>query len=87
MNSCKLQGGLGNQLFQIYTTIAYSLQYNKPFFFLDNHQLGSGTNGQTIRYTYWDTFLSALKPVSMNARMILLVSNTKTINNIHLYLV
>lgn len=62
MNSCKLQGGLGNQLFQIYTTIAYSLQYYKPFFFLDNHQLGTGINGQTIRYTYWDTFLSALKP-------------------------
>ena len=33
-----------------------------PFFFLNNHQLGNGSNGTTIRYTYWDTFLSALKP-------------------------
>lgn len=62
MNSCKLQGGLGNQLFQIFTAIAYSLQYSASFFFLNNHQLGTGANGQTIRYTYWDTFLSALKP-------------------------
>lgn len=62
MNSCKLQGGLGNQLFQIFTTIAYAMQYSKPFFFLNNYQLGTGINGQTIRYTYWETFLSGLKP-------------------------
>jgi hypothetical protein len=62
MNSCKLQGGLGNQLFQIFTTIAYSLEQSKPFFFLNIHQLGIGLNGQTIRYTYWNTFLSGLNP-------------------------
>ena len=62
MISCKLVGGLGNQLFQIYTTIAYALQFSKPFFFLNNYQLGDGSNGTTIRYTYWDTFLTSLKP-------------------------
>jgi hypothetical protein len=62
MISCKLAGGLGNQLFQIFTTIAYALKYSKPFFFLNNHQLGDGSNGVTIRYTYWETFLSNLKP-------------------------
>jgi hypothetical protein len=62
MNSCKLQGGLGNQLFQIFTTIAYALTLSQPFFFLNNHQLGTGANGETIRYTYWETFLSGLKP-------------------------
>lgn len=62
MNSCKLQGGLGNQLFQIFTTIAYSFEYSNPFFFLNNYQLGTGLNGETIRYTYWETFLSGLKP-------------------------
>jgi hypothetical protein len=62
MNSCNLQGGLGNQLFQIFTTIAYSLEYSKPFFFSNTYQLGTGINGATIRYTYWETFLSALKP-------------------------
>ena len=61
MISCKLAGGLGNQLFQIFTTIAYALTYSKPFFFVNNHQLSSGLNGTTIRYTYWETFLSCLK--------------------------
>lgn len=62
MITCKLQGGLGNQLFQIFATIAYALQYSKPFFFLDNTQLGNGENGSTIRFTYWETFLNGLKP-------------------------
>ena len=62
MISCKIVGGLGNQLFQIFTTIAYALKYSKPFFFLNNHQLGDGSNGVIIRYTYWETFLSNLKP-------------------------
>ena len=34
MISCKLCGGLGNQLFQIFTAIAYAIKYSKPFFFL-----------------------------------------------------
>jgi hypothetical protein len=62
MISCKLAGGLGNQLFQIFTAIAYALKYSKPFFFLNNHQLGDGSSGVIIRYTYWETFLSSLKP-------------------------
>ena len=66
MISCKLCGGLGNQLFQIFTVISYALQYNKSFFFLNNYQLGSGTNGDTIRYTYWKTFLSELRPFLKN---------------------
>ena len=66
MISCKLAGGLGNQLFQIFTTIAYALKYSKPFFFLNNQQLGDGSNGITIRYTYWETFLSSLKPFLKN---------------------
>jgi hypothetical protein len=64
--SCKLCGGLGNQLFQIFTTISYALKYSKPFFFLNNHQLGNGSNGSTIRYTYWETFLTVLKPFLKN---------------------
>jgi hypothetical protein len=66
MITCKLQGGLGNQLFQIFTTIAYALRYNNTFFFLNNHQLGNGRNGVIIRYTYWETFLSELKPFLKN---------------------
>jgi hypothetical protein len=50
-----LQGGLGNQLFQIFTTISYALNNASPFFFLNEYQLGN-------RYTYWNSFLFALQP-------------------------
>jgi hypothetical protein len=70
MISCKLCGGLGNQLFQIFTTIAYALQHSSPFFFLNNTQLGDGSNGSTIRYTYWETFFSELKPFLKNQNKI-----------------
>ena len=70
MITCKLQGGLGNQLFQIFTTISYALDHSKPFFFLNNYQLGTGSNGETIRYTYWKTLLSSLKPFLKNMEQI-----------------
>jgi hypothetical protein len=66
MISAKLCGGLGNQLFQIFTVISYAIENSKPFFFLNNYQLGNGSNGSTIRYTYWNTFLSALHPFLRN---------------------
>jgi len=66
MLTCQLQGGLGNQLFQIFTTLSYALKYSKPFLFLNNRQLGNGENGSTIRYTYWESFLSNLKPFLKN---------------------
>ena len=66
MISSKLCGGLGNQLFQIFTTISYAIENSKHFFFLNNFQLGNGSNGATIRYTYWNTFLSALYPFLRN---------------------
>lgn len=65
MITCNLQGGLGNQLFQIFTAIAYSLKTNQSFFFLNKYQLTNErdiANGATIRCSYWDTFLNALKP-------------------------
>jgi hypothetical protein len=65
MLTCNLQGGLGNQLFQIFATIAYSLKTNQSFFFINQYQLTNerdAKNGATVRYSYWDTFLSALKP-------------------------
>jgi hypothetical protein len=58
----RLKGGLGNQLFQIFTTIAYALEYNLPFVFLNQFQLNSGNDGATIRYSYWNTFLQSLRP-------------------------
>ena len=67
MLTCNIEGGLGNQLFQIFTTISISLKTNQSFFFQNKHQL---TNGTTIRYTYWDTFLSGLKPFVKDQSML-----------------
>lgn len=52
-------GGLGNQLFQIFTTINYSILTKNPFKFLDIKILESGI---TKRQTYWDTFLNKFRP-------------------------
>jgi Glycosyl transferase family 11 len=67
MITCNLQGGLGNQLFQIYTTIAYAMETQNSFFFLDIYIL---KNVLTNRHTYWDTFLVSLKPFIKNPDII-----------------
>jgi hypothetical protein len=52
-------GGLGNQLFQIFTTISCAINTRQKFMFFDTETLGGG---QTIvRSTYWKNFLSKLK--------------------------
>ena len=55
--SCQLMGGLGNQLFQIFTTIAYGMKYNREVFFPYSETLEFGIS----RDTYWNSFLSSLK--------------------------
>lgn len=54
MISCDLMGGLGNQLFQIFTAISYSISNKVPFIFLYSASLGS-------RNTYWDNLLQSIK--------------------------
>ena len=54
MITIDIVGGLGNQLFKIFTTIAYSLEYNKPFFFEYKEFILN-------RHTYWNSFLRRLK--------------------------
>ena len=46
-------GGLGNQLFMIFTTLAYGIQHNKRVVFPYHCQMGP-------RRTYWDSFLKDL---------------------------
>jgi len=53
-------GGLGNQIFQIFTTISYAIRSKKPFKFLNQQQLGGGST--TLRYTFWNSFFANLKP-------------------------
>ena len=55
--SCYLMGGLGNQLFQIFTTIAYGMQHNRKVVLPYTKQLTTGT----VRNTYWDNFLNTIK--------------------------
>lgn len=59
MITCYLQGGLGNQLFQIFTTIAYAIKNKIRCVFSNNYELNQGS---TPRHTYWVSFLSNLQP-------------------------
>ena len=60
MITCNLMGGLGNQIFQIFATISYAIKSRNQFKFLDVEVLGGGAS--TLRYTFWETFFSNLKP-------------------------
>lgn len=55
-----LMGGLGNQLFQIFSTIAVAIEHEMDFFFIKKEMLGR--NRETVRPTYWNHFLNALQP-------------------------
>jgi hypothetical protein len=55
-----LAGGLGNQLFQIFTTIATAKDNGLPFFFTKKDKLG--IQDETIRPTYWNNLLADLSP-------------------------
>lgn len=56
MITCVLKGGLGNQLFQIFATIAYSFRSKSPFVF----PFVETIPGDTPRPTYWTTLLNGL---------------------------
>ena len=58
MITCNLMGGLGNQLFQIFTVISYAISRNHDFQFINKETLGQGET--TVRNTYWKTFFSKL---------------------------
>lgn len=63
MISVNLMGGLGNQLFQIFATIAYALRNSKEFKFEYSDILTTGHH----RPTYWNNFLSKLRPYTVNS--------------------
>ena len=64
MLTCNLMGGLGNQLFQIFTVISYSIKYKHMFKFINAEILCTGTN--TKRKTYWNDFLFRLSGFLMD---------------------
>jgi hypothetical protein len=55
--SCYLMGGLGNQLFQIFTTISYGIRNNRQIVFPYTDVLTVGIT----RPTYWESFLQSFK--------------------------
>ena len=71
MLSCQLMGGLGNQLFQIFTIISYSIEFNHSYFFFNEEY----TIGCTKRITYWNTLLNKVvlfnKEKNVNFHLIL----------------
>jgi hypothetical protein len=53
-------GGLGNQLYQIFTTIALAMRTGQACVFHRKAEFNVPTN--TVRAMHWDTLLSALEP-------------------------
>lgn len=58
MITCQLSGGLGNQLFQVFTTLAYSIRYNISVMFEYSNETTEykTPEGMKMRDTYWNTF-------------------------------
>lgn len=69
MVSVKLQGGLGNQLFQIFTCIAYSLTHKVSFRLPLEKEDKTSAKGD-LRPTYWKSLLSRLIPFLSSDRNI-----------------
>lgn len=57
--SCNVMGGLGNQLFQIMTTISYAIRNKCVFLFPYETRVMN-------RNTYWDSFLASLNKFTTN---------------------
>ena len=54
MITIEIMGGLGNQLFQVFSLISYGLTHKVPFYFEHNDTLA-----RPDRPFYWDNFLSS----------------------------
>ena len=64
MITCNLVGGLGNQLFQIFSTLSYAIRSNEKIAFLNSESVGTGIT--KVRNTYWNSLLYKLKPFLTN---------------------
>ena len=57
--SCNIKGGLGNQLFQIFATIAYGIRTGREVRFCFTEQIGN-------RSSYWHSFFKGLERFQIN---------------------
>jgi len=60
----QISGGLGNQLFEIFTLLGYALHQKCPYFLETKNMRGSR------KTVYWNNFFQSLKPVLEQPRMI-----------------
>lgn len=58
MITCTIMGGLGNQLFQIFATMATGIRDGHKIIVPYSEVL---TTGSIVRYTFWETFLAPIK--------------------------
>lgn len=56
-----LMGGLGNQLFQIFTVLAYEYQNGNQAVFPYSTYLGEAHTGTTVRLTYWENLFRQIR--------------------------
>lgn len=63
--SANVKGGLGNQLFQIFNAISYSIKHKVGIIF----EYKKETTAGITRPTYWDNFLTNLKPYTTTNRL------------------
>ena len=59
MITIELQGGLGNQMFQIFTVISYALEHKRQFL-LPYDKKDKYSPGGSARPTYWDSLFDKL---------------------------
>jgi len=69
MITCNLMGGLGNQLFQIFAIIAYSIRHKNPFIF-PYVKMQEPMSDKPDRPTYWESFLYSLKKYTNATQLI-----------------
>ena len=74
--SCNVKGGLGNQLFQIFATIAYGLRTKRQFRFHFTDRIGN-------RASYWHSFFKALKGFEINQNDFLYIFHYSGMAKIH----
>ena len=65
MISIDIMGGLGNQLFQIMTLMAYSKKYENPWVI----ERKSHSPSCTYRNVYWNNFLNKLEKYLINKKI------------------
>jgi len=72
--SCIIEGGLGNQLFQIFATMEYAFKHNISFY-LPNFKGMMGNDSISHRPPYWNTFFKNLQQYIRDERLMNITVN------------